>query len=135
VPLVEGYADIMILAVSPNHDYLALAVTQAGKLGYSSTYPRFVESDAESLEGKNSPVSLLVVPVDRPNATLAYSDATRINAIFPSAEKLLVTVLEGTEVIYFIGPADGSQLQKLAISSNRFITPTPVPTVTVTVTP
>lgn len=133
--LVEGYADMWILAVSPDHQYLAVAATIAGKLQFSATYPRFVESDAVSAAGEKAPVSLLIVPVDGTGAKETYPNATRINATFTPAGLLLVAVLSGYEVTYFNGPADGSQLEKLAVSTSQFPTPTPVPTATETATP
>jgi WD40 repeat protein len=122
VTVVEGYADAMLLAVSPDRGYLAIALSQDGELGPSTTYPRFIESGS-----RDSTVSLVVVSADGVESTTVVTDVPAVDAAYTPDGELVVAVLRDSAVTYMLTQENGSDPRELYRSQNVLPTPAPTP--------
>ena len=116
VTLTRGYTDVMVLSVSPDSRFLAVAVSKQSKLKASASYPRFVEGGAGT--------SLLVISDQGQKQNAVVSDAAAMAAAYAGDGQLVVTVLEGSTVMYYVCKADGSDRREIYKSVNKLVTPT-----------
>jgi serine/threonine protein kinase len=114
ITLIPSVADVMILAVSPDRSYLAIASNEEGELSRSTTYPRFIEG---------SGVSLMVISADGQEQTKVISDVPLFDAAYAPDGRLLVAVLRGSKITYTVCQTDGSDPRELYSSDNVFATP------------
>jgi len=111
---VPGAADVMILAVSPDRSYLAIALNQKGELSRSITCPRFIEG---------SGVSVMVISADGQEQTKVISDVPLFDVAYAPDGRLLVAALRGSKITYTVYQTDGSDPRELYSSDNAFATP------------
>jgi formylglycine-generating enzyme required for sulfatase activity len=128
--LIEGVADIMILDVSPDRRYVALAVSAMSEIVRDERHPRFLNSPG---------MRLIVVSVDGRVLNEVLPEGYAFDAAYNANGELLVAVLHSATdpyhtVDYAIAKPDGSELAEFYSSQNYF-PPTPTPTLTPTTTP
>jgi len=114
ITLIEGVVDVMVLAVSPDRGYLAVALSGEAGLARSSLYPRFVEG---------SRVSLVVVPATGGEPTTVVRDVARVDAAYTSEGQLVVAAFVDSTIMYIVAQTDGSDPRVLYRSPNVFATP------------
>jgi len=73
ITLIQGVADVMVLAVSPDRSHLAIATSEEGPLSRSETYPRFIEGSA---------VNVIVVSTDGQESTIVVGGVSRVDATY-----------------------------------------------------
>ncbi len=122
--LMDRVADVMVLAVSQDRCYLALAVSNGGTLARDfNEFPRFIGSYdiIESSEegnlytnsgGSRQPVSLFIVSDDGRQITEVLTDVFLVDAMFTSDGNLFTAVIEENDdlfsISYLLRNADGS---------------------------
>jgi tRNA A-37 threonylcarbamoyl transferase component Bud32 len=120
ITLVSEVADVMLLDVSPDRRYLAIAVSETGNIARSTTYPRFIEG---------SGVTLKVIPADGRPPRPVLSNVPHFDAAYTPRGRLVEAVLRGSKITYTVREMDGSDPHELYSSDNVF--PTPEPTIEV----
>jgi hypothetical protein len=125
-PLVESVADLVMLAISPDHRYLAVATSLTTTLSYPSlpVRPSFVTADS---------LTLWIISADGGKRIPVIPSAHGLSATYTTAGDLVAAVLENSIITYYVARSDGSQLRQLYRSENLFhggVTPAPatVPT-------
>ena len=112
--LVEGVVDVVVLAVSPDRDYLAIALSDEQELERSSDYLRFVGGEG---------LSLVVVSADGQESITVVQGEPLVSAAYTPSGELVVAVLGDSTITYTVTRADGSGPRELYYSHNVFVTP------------
>jgi hypothetical protein len=112
--LVEGAVDAVVLAVSPDRDYLAIARSDEVELARSSDHLRFIGGEG---------LSLVVVSADGQESTTVVDGVPLVSATYTPAGELVVAVLGDSTITYTVTRVDGSGARELYHSHNVFVTP------------
>ena len=115
--LVEGAADVVVLAVSPDRGYLAIARSDGEEFGGRSKYVRFIGGEG---------LSLVVVSADGLESTTVVDNVPFLSATYTPSGELVVAVLGDSTITYTVTRVDGSGPRELYLSHNVFETSEPV---------
>ncbi len=127
--LAESAGDLAVLAVSPDHRYLAVAVSFTSTL----SPPLRVVPGFTAAEAGDQPVSrgvaLWVVSADGKGKNVVVPAADGLDAVYAANGRLVVAVAEGgasrpETVTYYAARSDGSQPGTMHLSRNTYATPT-----------
>jgi len=102
--LVQAVADVLVLDVSPDSRYLAVATSSEGTLSSGNErYPLFTVGPA---------LNLLVVSADGEQENAVYNDISGVSATYNRSGRLIVAALDKEEKLLTISEtaADGSTL-------------------------
>lgn len=136
--LVDQVADVMVLAISPDRCYLALAVSDEGTLGRDfEKFPRFIgsfESEETNLfsisSGNRNPVRMVVVSADGDQLTEITDDVFLVDALFTTDGQLVTVVMEENDNLYTISyqirDNDGTLQRLLYRTEEKPLPPDPV---------
>ncbi len=111
VPLTTKLADLIILAIAPNYDYLAVAISETGVLTYDDLYGRFVSGEG---------IKLLVVSSDGQVSHTVIENESFIDARYTADDRLIVAVMQNDIITYSLAQKDGTVLTELYTSTNLF---------------
>jgi hypothetical protein len=116
IALTQAYSDVVVLSISPDSRYIALAVSNQGTLSPNTDYPRFW--------GGKPGTDLVVVSVDSQKQNTGLSGPSAFSASYLSDGQLLIALLEKSTVIYYMSGADGTGWREVYKSINKLFTPT-----------
>ena len=116
IALTQAYSDVVVLSISPDSRYIALAVCNQGALGTNTDYPRFW--------GGKPGTDLVVVSVDSQKQNTGLSGPSAFSASYLSDGQLFIALLEKSTVTYYLSGADGTGWREVYKSINKLFTPT-----------
>ncbi len=120
ITLTQAYSDVVVLSISPDSRYLALAVCNQGTLGTNAGYPRFW--------GGKPGTDLIVVSVDSQKQNTAVYGPSAFSASYLSDGQLFIALLEKSTVTYYMSGTDGTGRREVYRSINKLFTPTAIAT-------
>jgi hypothetical protein len=116
ITLTRAFSDVVVLSVSPDSKYLAVAVSNKGELVASAEFPRFWGG----ISGKD----LIVISVESLQQNTLVSEGFPFSAVYLSDGQLLIALLEKPTVTYYVSNMDGSGKRVVYTSTNELVTPT-----------